>query len=498
MSQQQAIILGVDITTSELALAVRDVDGNEGFAATKMRGAIHWRDDRQFPGFDLAELPGMINELLDRLESDGWNFSAEGPATRMMSVACRQHDMVLLDQGGEPLLPALSWQCNVATAEVGWLREQGVEQTVGPIAERFVLPKLRSVLNREPSFCDRLSTVFMTGDWLAMVLTGERTVSASDALSNGLLDQSTRRKDDAVFQRAGFSPAWFPAVVRSGEVIGPVLARSQTPAAWTGIAQRLQGWRFVAGLGDNHASAVGCGMTDDYRTLVVSAGTSGTINYACSRPVSDAFHGDAMRFEFYDQGTLLLAMLADCAAWYNRFLDEFSPGPPDHQRLNEQAAASDWQRLRRIAHDDRAHVENYPADFRSWSLAEQVAATQFSIVLELLVRTRDMIRALPPSSVRTFVLTGGLSQSTFFQQVFRTGVELLAPGAEVRVSARSGPLRYKTSAYGAMINAELPLHPGGLAAIHAQPNLFPQRECAAVADSGKAETLRSLLRASGM
>ncbi|MBM4002621.1 MAG: hypothetical protein FJ295_04930 [Planctomycetes bacterium] len=498
MSHRQAIVLGIDITTSELALAVRDADGNEGFAATKMRGVVHWRDDPRFPGFDLAELPGMIGELLDRLESEGWTFSSEGPVPRMMSVSCRQHDMVLLDHSGALLMPALSWQCNAASAEVGWLRERGVEQTVGPIAERFVLPKLRCVLNQEPALRDRLSTVFMTGDWLAMVLTGERTISASDALSNGLLAQSTRQKDDGVFESAGFSPAWFPVVVRSRDRIGPVVERSQTPAAWSRIASRLEGWQFAAGLGDNHASAVGCGMTDDYRTLVVSAGTSGTINYACPRHVSDAFHGDAMRFEFYDQGTLLLSMLADCAAWYNRFLETFSPGPPDHQRWNELAAASDWKRLRRIAHDDRTHVEVYPDDFRQWAVGEQVASTQFSIVVELLVRMREMVQALPPASVRTIVLTGGLSQSTFFQQVFRTSVEFLVPGAAVRVSARSGPLRYKTSAYGAMINAELPLHPRRLAAIHDQPNLFPQRECAAVADQGQAETLRSLLRANGL
>ena len=94
-------------------------------------------------------------------------------------------------------------------------------------------------------------------------------------------------------------------------------------------------------------------------------------------------------------------------------------------------------------------------------------------------RMLDEVRQAGALEVHTYVLTGGLSQSEFFQHVFYAGVKLLDAAAQVRVSGRTGPLRYKTSAYGALINAELPSAAGGLAAVHATGQRFPLVDCAA-------------------
>ena len=92
--------------------------------------------------------------------------------------------------------------------------------------------------------------------------------------------------------------------------------------------------------------------------------------------------------------------------------------------------------------------------------------------------------AAPPVN---FVLTGGLSQSEFFQQVFQAGVQLLAPGAKVLISARKGPLRYQTAAYGALLNAMRPEDP------HAATQLCPTRS-AKQAAKGASDHLKYLLR----
>ena len=129
-----------------------------------------------------------------------------------------------------------------------------------------------------------------------------------------------------------------------------------------------------------------------------------------------------------------------------------------------------------------------------------MADTQFSIVLELLLRVKrmvDEVRQAEVLEVDTYVLTGGLSQSLFFQHVFHAGVKLLDPAAKIKVSGRTGPLRYKTSAYGALINAELPTVEGGLAAVHAAGNRFPLVDCASP-DTDLAAHLQSLLRSHGI
>ena len=135
-----------------------------------------------------------------------------------------------------------------------------------------------------------------------------------------------------------------------------------------------------------------------------------------------------------------------------------------------------------------------PIKAAAWNMA------QFSIVLELLLNVKQMLGEIENANVpetETFVLTGGLSQSPFFQHVFHAGVQLLAPGKAVKVSGRTGPLRYKTSAYGTLINAELPMHDGNLAEVHASGNRFPLMDCAA-AEAAQQATLQYLLRSYGL
>jgi len=491
------------VTTTEFAVAVRDDQGNEDYAALPMRGAAAWQSDPAFPAFELAEVPGMLRDLLGMLKARGWQFDRRGETVPgCLSVACRQHDMVLLDKESQPLAPAISWQCNAAVEEVGSLRKAGVEKTVGKIEPRFVLPKLACVLNRQPELRDTLGTVCMTGDWIAQRLTGHRSLSTSDALSNGLLEQKTRKRADKVLEKAGFDIAWFPEAAQSGSVVGtvqPVGTAEEDP--WTPLRQTLAGWQFVAGLGDNHASAVGCGMTDDYQKLVVSGGTSGTINLSCPKSAKLPEDGHSLQFEFYRDSLLLLLMLADCGAWYNRFLDRFAPElKQTMDELNMLALSSDLTALRRVLHDDAAHVEEFPPSWANCPLGVKVADTQLSIALELLLRVQRMlaeVRAAGVPSADTYVLTGGLSQSLFFQGVFFTGIKLLQPSANVKVSGRTGPLRYKTSAYGALINAELPRVGGKLAELHAAGNRFPLVDC--VPPQGPAAAaLRYLLRSYGM
>jgi hypothetical protein len=242
-------------------------------------------------------------------------------------------------------------------------------------------------------------------------------------------------------------------------------------------------------------------MTDDYKKLVVSGGTSGTINLACPKSAKLPEGGGSLRFEFYGDSLLLLLMLADCGAWYNRFLDRFAPElKQTMNELNMLALSSDLTALRRVLHDDAGHVEEFPPSWTHCTLGIKVADTQLSIALELLLRVKRMlaeVRAAGVSSVDTYVLTGGLSQSPFFQCLFFAGVKLLDPDASVKVSGRTGPLRYKTSAYGALINAELPRVGGKLAELHAAGNRFPLVDC--VQPQGpSATTLQYLLRSYGV
>ncbi|MEE2780932.1 MAG: hypothetical protein VX431_01915, partial [Planctomycetota bacterium] len=161
---------------------------------------------------------------------------------------------------------------------------------------------------------------------------------------------------------------------------------------------------------------------------------------------------EAACFEFYKDRMLLL-MLADCCSWYDAFIERSTPRYAGHlEKLNQLIAKADLAMLRRVL--PARGGGSGPPNWKTLSVGERTASVQASIMLELLLLVRKMLDEAPDAGpVNRFVLTGGLSQSRFFQQAFSCGVELLVPGARTLISARKGPLRFQTAAYGGLLNA---------------------------------------------
>ena len=450
---RHARVLGLVCSTTECGLAAASADGTEGYVSLPMAGAVEWHGS---PAFDLHALPGMMLELLARLGDDGWDLSEPGH----LSQAWRQHDLALVGRDGEPLIPALSWQCNLAGAQTDALNAMpAFRDTVGAVEARFIAAKLPWAVAQEPHLRDRLHAAMTSGDWLAGRLTGGRfRLSSSDALSNGLLDQQTKELATAPLREASrllghnLRPEWFPQVIASSGVVGAVVP--STAPAWLELTERLRGWKVAAMLGDNHASAAGCGATE-YDTMVLSLGTSGSVNLPA--PHASRPGGEALGFEYWDD-RLFLLMLAQCGAWYERFRAEAAPGI-DYDTLNAQALACDPERIVRVPEPDPNRT-GWP-ELAGLDLAAQTASTQCSISLEML----DRVRAMLPSAaerIRTFVLTGGLSRSPLIRDVLHTGLRMLAdtddrvaPDARILLNDRSGHLAHKTDALGALVNARI-------------------------------------------
>jgi sugar (pentulose or hexulose) kinase len=479
MPQHRAAYLGLDISTTKTGVAVRARDGAEAYAGVDNTNDVLWKKQ---PAFDLAKQAALISKALEQLADRGWSFDAPGA----LSLSVRQHDMALVGRNDELLVPALSWQCNAAKAEVKKLRQQKAEDVVGRIEERFIVAKLGWALAQEKSLRKKLARVMTTGDWIAWQLTGECRLATSDALSNGLLAQKDKRLAAGVLEKAGQDSQWFPPTIQSGEVVGTV--RRSAPGPWNRLVRMLAGWRVVAGLGDNHATGAGTGGLVDQETIVVSAGTSGTINRRIDARVPSPPH--IARFEFYDD-RLLLLMLGDCGQWYHRFKAQY-PAEITDREFSLLAAAADPQSFLRVT--TAGGEETYPDGWEELSLGEKTASTQFSIVLELLLLARSMdrdVRGAPP--IRRFLLTGGLSQAPLVQHVFEAGIRLITAGREVdvQVSDRTGELAFQTAAYGALVNAMLPDRGGKLAAVAGELCKFRPCPTAGPATHGR---LSELLR----
>jgi xylulokinase len=198
-----------------------------------------------------------------------------------IGVAAQQHGMVVLDQAGQVIRPALLWndmrsapQAAALIAELGgpaeWARRTGSVPSAS-----FTVTKLRWLAEHEPEAAERTAHVLLPHDWLTWRLTGRH---------GGPAEAATDRGDAS--GTGYFSPAadcWLPEIAEAalGHPVG--LPRLAAPAEI--VARTPDGAALSAGTGDNMGAALGLGV--DLGEVVVSIGTSGTAYAVAAEPTAD-------------------------------------------------------------------------------------------------------------------------------------------------------------------------------------------------------------------
>jgi xylulokinase len=201
-----------------------------------------------------------------------------------IGVAAQQHGMVVLDEAGQVIRPALLWndmrsapQAAALIAELGgpaeWARRTGSVPTAS-----FTVTKLRWLAEHEPASAERAAHVLLPHDWLTWRLTGGADVRG------GAVEAATDRGDAS--GTGYFSPAlskWLPDIAADalGHPVG--LPRLASPAEIVG--RTPGGAALSAGTGDNMGAALGLGV--GLGEVVVSIGTSGTAYAVAAEPAAD-------------------------------------------------------------------------------------------------------------------------------------------------------------------------------------------------------------------
>src|SRR3954464_8212492 len=190
------------------------------------------------------------------------------------SVAGQQHGMVVLDEDGEVVRPALLWNDTRSAGAAADLIEElgGGEKgrqawvdAVGivPVAS-FTLTKRRWRAGNEPAAADRVAAVCLPHDWLTWKLAGRPGL---DALRTDRSDASgTLYWSAATNQyRPDLLELGFGRAIRTPEVLGPTGLPGHPPT----------GAPLGPGAGDNAAAALGTGALPG--DVIISIGTSGTV-----------------------------------------------------------------------------------------------------------------------------------------------------------------------------------------------------------------------------
>ncbi len=206
-----------------------------------------------------------------------------------ISIGGQQHGMVVLDEDGRVIRPALLWNDTRSAPEATEIAEHfgadEIARVTGslPVAS-FTSTKLLWLRKHEPENAARVAAVALPHDWLSWRLAGFGPAGDSERGP----DLSALATDASDASGTGyFTPAtneYVPAVVEF--VLGhvPVLPRIVAPGE---VAHTTTAGLVIAcGAGDNAAAALGVGAGSG--DVVVSLGTSGTV-FA----VSETFTADS-------------------------------------------------------------------------------------------------------------------------------------------------------------------------------------------------------------
>ncbi len=195
-----------------------------------------------------------------------------------IGVAAQQHGMVVVDEAGEVIRPALLWNdLRSAQAAQELIAELGgpgwwAEQTGSVPSASFTVTKLRWLAEHEPGHAARVDRVMLPHDWLTW------------RLGAGVTEPATDRGDAS--GTGYFSPSsgrWLPEVAAAALGHEPGLPRIAKPSEVVG--ETSGGALLAPGTGDNMGAALGLSLAPG--ELVTSIGTSGTAYAVTERPAAD-------------------------------------------------------------------------------------------------------------------------------------------------------------------------------------------------------------------
>jgi len=266
-----AYLLGLDVSTTGAKALLIDEQGNVLTSATAEYPLYTPRPlwSEQMPSDWWRGVCTSIQATLARAGLTGDDISGVGLTGQM-------HGLVLLDQGGQVLRPAILWndqrtgpQCAEITDRVGGLGRL-LELTGNAVLPGFTAPKILWVRQNEPEVYERAAQVLLPKDYVRYRLTGEYATEVSDASGTSLLDVAGRRWSEAMLKLLDIPADWLPRCTESPEVSGRVSAAA---AQATGLKP---GTPVVGGGGDQAAQAVGSGVVQA-GVISVTSGTSGVV-----------------------------------------------------------------------------------------------------------------------------------------------------------------------------------------------------------------------------
>lgn len=254
-----------------------------------------------------------------------------------LGLTGQMHGLVLLDESGNVLRPAILWndqrtqaQCDEIHAKIG--RERFIQVSGNVALTGFTAPKILWVRENEPDVYSKARHVLLPKDYVRYKLTGEYAMDKADGAGTVLFDLKSRTWSGELLEKLGIDPALFPPTFEGPAFTGQV---SPAAAAATGLKA---GTPVAAGGGDQAAQAVGVGAVEP-GVVALTVGTSGVV-FATTPSALVEPEGRLHAFchavpgMWHFMGVMLSA--AGSLQWYR---DTLAPGVAFDDLVNEAASA---------------------------------------------------------------------------------------------------------------------------------------------------------------
>ena len=381
---------------------------------------------------------------------------------RALSVGGQQHGMVVLDERGRVIRPALLWNDTRSAAAARELiaeREDGRRDAANaggasgaawwanatgsvPVAS-LTVTKLRWLADNEPEAARRVAAVCLPHDYLTWRIAGgfDRVgleglaTDRSDASGTGYVDRSGRTYRRDIVAQALRCDAARAEQITLPRIVGPHEA--------VGRGDEARGWGEITlgpGAGDNAAAALGVGLRPG--SALLSLGTSGVVAAVSERPVSDP---SGLVTGFSDASGRWLPLV--CTLNASRIIDAMMRVTGLGYEEFDEAALSvpDAGGLRLIPYFEGERTPNLPeatASLEGMTLSNcdraHVARATIEGLLALMRGALDAVRAQGVAVERVLLVGGGARSSAvraLASEALGATVEVPHPGEYVALGA---------------------------------------------------------------
>jgi len=323
-----AYLLGIDVSTTGSKALLIDGSGSViASASTPHTLSIPrplWSD--QDPNEWWRATAQSIRQVLAISAVQVENIASIGLTGQM-------HGLVLLDEAGEVLRPAILWndqrtqaQCDTIHQRVG--REQFIQITGNVALTGFTAPKILWVAQHEPAIYARARHVLLPKDYIRYRLSGQYAMDKADGSGTVLFDIRQRDWSAQLLEMLGIDPDWMPPTFEGPAITGSI---TQEAAMLTGLRP---GTPVVAGGGDQAAQAVGVGAVEP-GIIGLTVGTSGVVFAATPAALIEP-QGRLHAFCHTVPGMWhFMGVMLSAAGSLQWFRDTLAPGVSFNQLLSE-------------------------------------------------------------------------------------------------------------------------------------------------------------------